>query len=92
MPLHKLTERTICVPELLKKDLHQVRQQGYAVVCDESVFGVSSLGIPLCSKDGKVIAALSTAFSSYFLDEVYLKNQLALLHKTKSEIEKRLWK
>ena len=92
MPLHKLTERTICDPELLKKDLHQVRHQGYAVVCDESVFGVSSLGIPVSSKDGKVIAALSTAFSSYFLDEVYLKNQLALLHKTKNEIEKRLWK
>ena len=89
-PLKKLTGRTICDPQQLKNDLTKVRIQGYSVVRDESVFGISSLGIPVRSKNGQTIAALSTAFSSYFLDDNYLQNQLTLLKKTRSEIEKRL--
>ena len=89
-PLKKLTEQTICDPQRLKNDLNKVRQLGYSVVRDESVFGISSLGIPVRSKDGQTIAALSTAFSSYFLNDSYLQNQISLLEKTRHEIEKRL--
>ena len=90
MPLRKLTERTICDPEQLKEDLAEVRQLGYSVVRDESVFGISSLGIPVRSHEGVTIAALSSAFSSYFLNDQYLLEQLALLQKARTEIEMRL--
>lgn len=90
MPLRKLTERTICDPLELKKDIEQVRVQGYSVVRDESVFGISSLGVPVYNTDGRIIAALSTAFSSYFFNETYLDNLLKILLKTRQQIEKRL--
>jgi len=89
-PLRKLTERTICDPEQLKADLAEVRWRGYAVARDESVFGVSSLGVPVCGRDGRTIAAVSMAFSSYFLSDAYLRQQLELLREAREAIEKRL--
>ena len=89
-PLHRLTEKSICDPEDLKADLAEVRRLGYATARDESVFGVSSLGVPISGRDGRVIAALGTTFSSYFFNEDYLQRQLALLEKARSAIEEKL--
>ena len=90
-PLRRLTERTICDMQQLKAELAEVRRQGYSVVRDESVFGVSSLGVPVRGRDGRTIAALSAAFSSYFLNDDYRDRQLALLQETGQALEKRLF-
>ena len=89
-PLRQLTPRTICDPEELKASLAEVRKLGYSVVRDESVFGISSLGVPVSSHNGKVVAAVSTSFSSYFLNDDYLRHQLELLRTARQAIEKRL--
>ena len=86
-PLRRLTERTICDPEKLMAEIAAVQERGYAVARDESVFGISSTGVPVLDRDGRILAALSCSFSSYFLDEKYLSRQLALLRKTKQELE-----
>ena len=89
-PLRRLTEKTICDPEELKTDLAGVRRLGYAVARDESDFGISSLGVPISGRDGRKIAALAIAFSSYFFNDDYLHNQLVSLEKARSAIEEKL--
>ena len=89
-PLRRLTEKSICDPELLKADLAEVRRRGYAVARDESGFGVSSLGVAISGRDGRVIAALGTAFSSYFFNDEFVRGQLALLENARSAIEAKL--
>ena len=89
-PLRQLTPQTICDPKELKASLAEVRRLGYALVRDESVFGISSVGVPVNGHNGQTIAALSTSFSSYFLNDDYLQRQLTLLEEARKAIEKRL--
>jgi IclR family pca regulon transcriptional regulator len=89
-PLNKLTEHTVCDPLILKKELEQIRRDGYSVVRDESVFGVSSIGVPVCGRNWHPVAALGIAFSSYFLNDQYLQRQLTLLNKYRRKLEKKL--
>lgn len=89
-PLTRFTGRTVCDPEVLRQELKLVRLNGYSVVQDESVFGISSIGVPICGEDWRPIAALSISFSSYFLNDQYLQRQLALLNKYRHKLEKKL--
>ena len=89
-PLRQLTGRTVCDPEMLKNELRTIRAEGYSVVQDESVFGISSIGVPVCGRDWRPIAALAISFSSYFLNDAYLQRQLILLNKYRRELEKSL--
>lgn len=88
--LVRLTERTVCDPVILREELNVIRAEGYSVVRDESVFGASSIGVPVCGRNWRPIAALSISFSSYFLNDQYLQRQLALLNKYRRELEKKL--
>jgi DNA-binding IclR family transcriptional regulator len=65
--LTKRTDSTITDWTELEADLERVRGSGYAVCRDESVFGISSLGVAVVGSDGRTVAALALAFSSYFL-------------------------
>ncbi|MBE6380229.1 MAG: IclR family transcriptional regulator [Lentisphaerae bacterium] len=89
-PLHKLTDCTVCDPQKLKDELNTIRAEEFAVVRDESVFGVSSIGVPVCGRRWRPVAALSISFSSYFLSDQYLKRQLVLLNKYRRELEKKI--
>lgn len=89
-PLRKLTEQTVCDPCKLKAELAQIRAEGYSVVRDESVFGVSSIAVPVCGRSWRPVAALGISFSSYFLNDQYLRNQLLLLDKYRRELERKL--
>ena len=57
---------------------------------DESDFGVTSPGVPIVGRDGRVIAASAIVFSSYFDNDDYRERQLALLAKARSAIEEKL--
>ena len=89
-PLCKLTDCTVCDPQKLKDELNVIRSEGFSVARDESVFGISSIGVPVCGRAWRPVAALSISFSSYFLSDQYLHCQLALLNKYRRELEKKL--
>jgi DNA-binding IclR family transcriptional regulator len=55
------TSRSITNPIVLREDLKQVRDQGYALSMEDVDNGVAALGCPVWGSDGKVIAAISIA-------------------------------
>lgn len=87
--LKKLTEKTIRDWKSLEKDIEEIRLRKFSVCRDESVFGISSIGVPVYKKD-KVNAALSVAFSSYFLNSQYQKKMIAELQAAAEKISKEL--
>ena len=42
-----------------------LRRQGFAVVAEENIRGVLSVGAPIRDRNGRVLAALSVAFPKY---------------------------
>jgi IclR family KDG regulon transcriptional repressor len=60
-----ITPHTITDPAALVASLAKVRRQGFAVVVEENIPGVLSVGAPICDRSGNVVAALSVAFPKY---------------------------
>ena len=63
--LAAITPYTITDPAALVASLGKVRRQGFAVVVEENIRGVLSVGAPIRDRTGKVLAALSVAFPKY---------------------------
>jgi IclR family pca regulon transcriptional regulator len=54
-----LTPQTLTRPEQLRAELARVRAQGYAAVDQELEPGLRTLGVPVQSADGQVLAAIN---------------------------------
>ena len=63
-PLAKLTTTTITDPKRLRRELAQVRQQGYATCWQEREVGLCSVAVPVRDYSGAVIASLAIAAPS----------------------------
>jgi IclR family pca regulon transcriptional regulator len=57
--LRRFTERTICDPETLRKELRNVRKQGYALVDQELEIGLRSLALPVFASHSQAVAAIN---------------------------------
>jgi DNA-binding IclR family transcriptional regulator len=58
------TRRTITDPEMLRRELAEVRRSGVAFDAEESRLGLRCVAAPIVGVDRRVIAALSISFSS----------------------------
>jgi len=87
--LRKLTGKTICDWEVLEKDLKKVHTSGYALCLDESVFGISSVAVPVYDKSRNMIAAMAVVFSSYYLTPEFRDTTVKQLKDTALEISSR---
>jgi DNA-binding IclR family transcriptional regulator len=63
--LAAITPNTVTDAGALIASLAKVRRQGFAVVVEENIRGVLSVGAPIRDRTGKVLAALSVAFPKY---------------------------
>ncbi|HKA68322.1 MAG TPA: IclR family transcriptional regulator C-terminal domain-containing protein [Actinomycetes bacterium] len=57
--LQPLTEHTITDPQLLRKELEKVREQGWCAIDQELEVGVRSVAVPVRDADGRVVAAVN---------------------------------
>lgn len=57
--LHRFTDHTVTDPGTLRMQLEQVREQGYGYTFDELEIGLGSIGAPIRSLRGDVVAAVS---------------------------------
>lgn len=77
------TENTLKNVEALKKELEQVRSQGYALDNEEREVGLFCVGAPIFNKNGKAVAAISISgpkarvFDDAFEEKVKLLKQCA---------------
>jgi len=58
-PLPKYTEKTITDPQLLRRELREIRTQGYAVNYGAVQVGVTAIGAPIRDHGGAVVAAMT---------------------------------
>ena len=77
--LERFTPATFVTRPRLKSELHAVRQNGYALGCDEFITGVSSVAAPIFGTDGNVVAALSVTGLSYQLNERFRRRAIQRL-------------
>jgi len=63
--LSAITPHTITDPVAVVASLAKVRRQGFAIVNEENIPGVLSVGAPIRDRTGSVVAALSVAFPKY---------------------------
>lgn len=66
-PLHRFTERTITDASVLRGELEQVTEQGYATTLEELEPGLAAVAAPVRSHDGTVMAAISVSGPVYRL-------------------------
>ena len=55
----RFTEKTICDPDSLRKELASVTRQGFALVDQELELGLRSLAVPVFGGGGKAVAAIN---------------------------------
>ncbi len=75
---------------IYKIELDKVQKQGYALTRDESVEGISALGVPIRDFSGKVTAALSIATPTVRMHRDRRQKLLKMLQKTACEISSAL--
>jgi DNA-binding IclR family transcriptional regulator len=63
--LKSYTENTITDPQELKKELKQIKKQGYALDRQEVTRGIMCVAAPVFGIGGEIVCAISVAFPSY---------------------------
>ena len=85
-----LTEKTITAPQILKKRLQTIREQGYAVDDEEYARGLVCVAVPVFNFTGKVVAAVSIAGPKFRLTDKVISEFILLLKKGARDISRRL--
>lgn len=57
--LHRITDHTICSERLLREQLQEIRERGWAMASQENSLGTLSVGAPVLGHDGYAVAAVS---------------------------------
>ena len=63
--LKSYTENTITDPQELKKELRQIKKQGYALDREEVTRGIMCVAAPVFGIGAEIVCAISVAFPSY---------------------------
>jgi DNA-binding IclR family transcriptional regulator len=63
--LKSYTENTITDPLELKKELKQIKEQGYALDREEVTRGIMCVAAPVFGMGGEIVCTTSVAFPSY---------------------------
>ena len=87
-PLPRPARRTIATLAALRKELHQVRAQGYATALGELEDGFNAIGVAVRDHDGRAVAALSIGGSSVRLPLERLKAMLPLLRRNAARLSR----
>ena len=64
----RLTPRTLVTYDALRKELHRVRQQGWAAIDEESEPGLASVAVPLRDQSGTIVAMLGFSGAAHRLE------------------------
>ncbi|TKI06594.1 IclR family transcriptional regulator [Martelella alba] len=72
-PLERKSPSTITDPAAILSHLPAIRQQGYAVVENENIEGIVSIGAPVKDAAGNVVAAISVAYARQFAPELTIE-------------------
>lgn len=82
-PLSRYTPFTLSTEEEISAEIQQIRKQGFAVSCNETIEGLTCMGAPIFGAHGKLAAAVSISSASARLS-VNKYDEMANILKTKA--------
>jgi len=88
--LESFTPRTITNPDLLRKNLEQIRVQGYAVDDEEFDLGVRCIAVPVEDFRGKVVASMGISGPSSRMVPERLPELAAIVLEVGNALSKRM--
>jgi len=88
--LERFTENTITNPEVLKRELKEVRKRGYAIDNMEHEEGIRCVGAPIRNHRGEVFAAISVSGPSQRFDPRRIEVMAKLVIEAAEEISKKM--
>ncbi|WP_109510224.1 IclR family transcriptional regulator [Nocardioides speluncae] len=88
--LQAYTESTITTRDRLRKELVQVREQGYAVAVDELEIGLAAIAAPIHNAHGDVIASMSVSGPTFRLTQERIDQIIPPLVEAAAEVSHRL--
>ncbi len=77
---------TITSPAVLRKELDQIRECGYAVADEENEEGIRAVGVPVVATEGQPIAAISVVAPVFRISREDLEGFVPLLRDAAREI------
>ena len=80
------TSETLTNMDLIKEELHKIREQGYAIEAEQYLSGIRCIAAPIFNHTGKVVASVSVAGPSVRLTDECIKYVIPALKKTASSI------
>jgi len=86
----RMTARTITALPQLRKELEQIREQGYTVDQEEAVEGLSCVAGPIFNHSGQVVAAFSVAGPATRLTPARIPELAQMVRETSQQISYRL--
>ena len=88
-PLSRYTPFTLSTEEEISAEIEQIRTQGFAISCNETIEGLTCIGAPIFDAHGKLTAAVSISSASARLSgDKY--DEMANILKTKSAVISRM--
>jgi DNA-binding IclR family transcriptional regulator len=84
------TSTTVTSKARLRKELAEVREQGYAVAVDELEVGLTAIAAPIHNAHGDVIASLSVSGPTFRLNEARVKELVPAVQDAADEVSRRL--
>ena len=88
--LESFTSQTITDPSILKKELEQVWERGYAVDREEITRGIMCVAAPVYNFEGNVAAAISLTFPSFINEDRGIDKEIDAVRRCSSAISD-LW-
>jgi DNA-binding IclR family transcriptional regulator len=88
--LPSYTSETVTSKARLRRELAEVREQGYAVAVDELEVGLTAIAAPIRNAHGDVIASLSVSGPSFRLTEARVKELIPVVQDAGDEVSRRL--
>lgn len=87
-PLKSFTEKTITDPQLLKRELALIREQGYALDKEEITRGIMCASGPVFGFNGSLVCAISVTFPAYIQEDRDIEPEIDIIKKYTSLISK----
>ncbi|ESY87244.1 IclR family transcriptional regulator [Mesorhizobium sp. LNHC229A00] len=87
-PLPAITSKTITDPKLLLEDLHKARERGFAVVQNENIDGITSVGALITQPRSGPPMAISLSFSPYFSKNIDVEEAAAVIKAAANRISR----
>jgi len=84
------TGDTVTSRARLRRDLAEIREQGYAVAVDELEVGLTAIAAPIRNAHGDIIASLSVSGPTFRLTEPRVKEVVPVVVDAAAEVSRRL--